>query len=61
MVHRAHQFASVARLFVAGVAAKMMFPLVREVAADRIPAGITCWVLGFSQQAFFAWRRSPAS
>lgn len=34
----------------------MMFPLVRELAADRIPVAVTCRVLGFSKQAFFQWR-----
>jgi putative transposase len=32
----------------------MMFPLVHELAADRIPVAVTCRVLGFSKQAFFA-------
>ena len=40
----------------------MMFPLVLELAADRrIPVAVTCRVLGFSKQAFFAWRRNPVS
>ena len=39
----------------------MMFPLVRELAADRIPVAVTCRVLGFSKQAFFAWRANPVS
>jgi transposase InsO family protein len=39
----------------------MMFPLVRELAADRIPIAVTCRVLGFSKQAFFAWRREPVT
>jgi len=38
-----------------------MFPLVLELAADRIPVTVTCRVLGFSKQAFFAWRRNPVS
>jgi len=38
-----------------------MFPLVRELAADRIPVAVTCRVLGFSKQAFFAWRANPVS
>jgi putative transposase len=37
----------------------MMFQLVRELAADRIPIAVTCRVLGFSKQAFFPWRREP--
>ena len=40
----------------------MMYPLVRELADDRnIPVAVTCRVLGFSKQAFFAWRRDPVS
>jgi putative transposase len=40
----------------------MMFPLVRELAADRrIPVSVTCRVLGFSKQAFFAWQQNPVS
>lgn len=40
----------------------MMFPLVRELAADRrIPVAVTCRVLGFSNQAYFAWRADPVS
>jgi len=39
----------------------MMFPLVRELAADRIPVAVTCRVLGFSKQAFFRWRANPIS
>ncbi len=39
----------------------MMFPLVRDLAADRIPVAVTCRVLGFSKQAFFQWRANPVS
>lgn len=39
----------------------MMFPLVRELAADRIPVAVTCRVLGFSKKAFFQWRANPVS
>lgn len=39
----------------------MMFPLVLELAADRIPVAVTCRVLGFSKQAFFKWRRDPVT
>jgi putative transposase len=39
----------------------MMFPLVRELASDRIPIAVTCRVLGFSKQAFFAWQREPVT
>lgn len=39
----------------------MMYPLVHELAADRIPVAVTCRVLGFSKQAFYAWRKQPVS
>jgi hypothetical protein len=39
----------------------MMFPLVLELAADRIPIAVTCRVLKFSKQAFFKWRADPVS
>ena len=39
----------------------MMFPLVLELAADRVPIAVTCRVLGFSKQAFFKWRANPVS
>ncbi|WP_242089928.1 IS3 family transposase [Curtobacterium sp. DN_7.5] len=44
-----------------GAPPKMMYPLVRELAADRIPVAVTCRVLGFSKQAYYAWRRDPVS
>jgi hypothetical protein len=31
----------------------MMFPLVRDLAAEGIPVRLTCGVLGFSPQAFY--------
>ena len=31
----------------------MMYPLVRDLAAARIPVVVTCRVLGFSTQAFY--------
>ena len=34
----------------------MMYPLVQELAADKIPVRLTCGVLGFSAQAFYQWR-----
>jgi hypothetical protein len=40
----------------------MMFPLVRDLAADRtwkVPVVVTCRVLGFSKQAYYAWRAAP--
>jgi transposase InsO family protein len=39
----------------------MMYPLVLELAADRIPVTVTCRVLGFTKQAFYAWRKDPVS
>ena len=40
---------------------KMMYPLVLDLAADGIPVAVTCRVLGFSKQAFYAWRADPVS
>ena len=40
---------------------KMMYPLVLDLAADGIPVAVTCRVLGFSKQAFYAWRRNPVT
>ena len=37
----------------------MMFPLVRDLAADKIPVAVTCRVLGFSKQAFYKWQADP--
>ena len=39
----------------------MMYPLVLDLAADKIPVAVTCRVLGFSKQAFYAWRRSRSA
>ncbi len=39
----------------------MMFPLVRDLAAEGIPVVVTCGVLGFSPQAFYRWRSNPVS
>ena len=39
----------------------MMYPLVRELAAEGIPVVVTCRVLGFSKQAFYKWRANPVS
>lgn len=40
-----------------------MYPLVRELAANdaplRVPVAVTCRVLGFSKQAFYAWAKHP--
>jgi putative transposase len=39
----------------------MKFPLVLDLAADRIPVAVTCRVLGFSKQAFYQWKADPVS
>jgi putative transposase len=39
----------------------MMFPLVADLAADKIPVAVTCRVLGFSKQAFSQWCANPVS
>jgi putative transposase len=39
----------------------MIYPLVRELAAENIPVAVTCRVLGFSKQAFYAWCKNPVS
>ncbi len=39
----------------------MMFPLVRDLAAEGVPVRLTCGVLGFSTQAFYKWRANPCS
>ena len=39
----------------------MMYPLVRDLAADGIPVVVTCRVLGFSPQAFYRWGQAPCS
>jgi putative transposase len=39
----------------------MRYPLVLDLAADGIPVTVTCRVLGFSTQAFYAWRKNPVS
>src|SRR3712207_5687948 len=44
-----------------GRAPKMIYPLVRELAAEKIPVAVTCRVLGFSKQAFYRWLAQPVS
>ncbi len=39
----------------------MMFPLVRDLAAEGFPVRLTCGVLGFSTQAFYKWRSRPCA
>jgi hypothetical protein len=37
----------------------MTYPLVLDLAADGVPVAVTCRVLGFSKQTFYAWRADP--
>lgn len=37
----------------------MMFPLVRDLAAEGFPVRLTCGMLGFSSQAFYKWCSRP--
>jgi hypothetical protein len=39
----------------------MMYPLVLDLAADKIPVAVTCRVLRFSKQAFYKWRAKPVT
>ncbi len=39
----------------------MIYPLVTELAAKGIPIARSCKVLGFSKQAFYAWKAAPVS
>jgi len=39
----------------------MSYPLVRDLAAEGIPVRLTCGVLGFSPQAYYAWLFAPIS
>jgi putative transposase len=39
----------------------MMYPLVQDLADDKIPVAVTCRVLGFSKQAFYKWCANPIS
>ncbi len=39
----------------------MIYPLVLELADDRIPVAMACRVLGFSKQAFYRWRADPVT
>jgi hypothetical protein len=34
----------------------MMYPLVTDLADEGIPVVLTCRVLGFSKQAYYAWQ-----
>ena len=39
----------------------MSYPLVRDLAAEGFSARLTCGVLGFSTQAYYAWLKRPIS
>jgi len=39
----------------------MSYPLVRDLAAKGFPVRLSCTVLGFSFQAYYAWLRRPVS
>jgi putative transposase len=39
----------------------MRYPLVLDLVPDGVPVAVTCRVLGFSKQAFYAWRKNPVS
>jgi transposase InsO family protein len=39
----------------------MTYPLVADLAVDGIPVAVTCRVLGFSTQVFYAWKAAPVT
>ena len=39
----------------------MMYPLVRELAADGIPVTVTCRVLKLARQPYYRWLVQPVS
>ncbi len=39
----------------------MTYPLVRDLAVEGIPVTVTCRVLKFTPQAFYAWQANPVS
>ncbi|SCL17545.1 Integrase core domain-containing protein [Micromonospora inyonensis] len=39
----------------------MTYPLVGDLAADGILVAVTCRVLGFSKQAYYAWKTNPVT
>ncbi|NHC15954.1 IS3 family transposase [Motilibacter deserti] len=47
--------------FARDVPPKMIYPLVGDLAGEGIPVALTCRVLGFSKQAYYAWRARPVT
>jgi len=39
----------------------MTYPLVQDLAVDGVPVAVTCGLLAFSRQAFYAWQADPVS
>ena len=39
----------------------MMYPLVRELAADGVPVTVTCRVLNIARQPYYRWLASPVT
>lgn len=39
----------------------MMYPLVRELAADGIPVAVTCRVLKIARQPYYRWLAAPVT
>jgi putative transposase len=39
----------------------MIYPLVRELAADGMPVAVTCRVLSVSRSGFYDWSTRPPS
>jgi putative transposase len=39
----------------------MTYPLVADLAAGGVPVAVTCRVLGFSKQAYYAWVAAPVT
>ncbi|MCO1657119.1 IS3 family transposase [Pseudonocardia humida] len=40
---------------------KMIYPLVRDLAADGIPVVVTCRVLGLARQPYYRWLAAPVT
>jgi len=44
-----------------GLPPKEIYPLVVDLVVAGIPVAVTCWVLGFSKQAYDEWRAAPVT